>query len=499
MSRVKILFVMHNQGFVPYYESTLRVLAERGHRVHLAFNQPFKPDEHPFADMLVTTVPGISYSLAPARGDSWSALATAVRSAMDYLRYLHPRYKHAHKLRHRALVWPLHAPMRLVSRSPLGTPRGIAWMTRLLKLIERAIPDSRQIKDFIRCQEPDLLLVTPLVETASKQVDYVKGARALGIRAALCVASWDNLTSKGMIRVEPDAVMVWNEIQRREAVELHGVPASKVVVTGAQLFDEWFDRQPTTSRQEFCRQVGLPADRPFVLYLCSSPLIAGREVPFVGSWIDQVQASDCQQLREVGILIRPHPQNTEQWLDADFSSRPNVTIWPRRVANRLDPLDKSAFFDSIYHSAAVVGINTSALIEAAIIGRSVFTVLAPEFRETQEDMLQFRYLRHHSHGLLNVAGSFHEHLAQLGEAVVGGRRPSKKERRFLESFVRPFGLAVPCTPILADAIEQAAGASMAVSPPVWSYPIRCLLYPVALLMNSAWLSTRERVSGAARS
>jgi hypothetical protein len=302
-----------------------------------------------------------------------------------------------------------------------------------------------------------------------------------------------------MVRVEPDAIMVWNEIQKREAVDLHGVPASKVVVTGAQLFDEWFERQPTTSREEFCRQVGLPADRPFLLYLCSSPLIAGREVPFVGFWIDQIRDGNCEQLREVGVLIRPHPQNAEQWLDADFSSRQNVAIWPRRIANRLDPLDKAIFFDSIYHSAAVVGINTSALIEAAIIGRSVFTVLAPEFRETQDDMLQFRYLRHHSHGLLNVATTFDEHLGQLTEAVVGRRRPSKKEQRFLESFVRPHGLAVPSTPILADAIEHAAGATVAVGPPIWSYPVRCLLYPLAVAMNSAWLSARERAVVAARS
>ena len=49
---LKILFVMHNQGFVPYYESTLRLLAERGHSLHLAFNQPFQPDEYPLAEMV---------------------------------------------------------------------------------------------------------------------------------------------------------------------------------------------------------------------------------------------------------------------------------------------------------------------------------------------------------------------------------------------------------------------------------------------------------------
>jgi hypothetical protein len=47
------------------------------------------------------------------------------------------------------------------------------------------------------------------------------------------------------------------------------VPSDRVVVTGAQCFDQWFDRRPSRSRQELCDQLGLPADRPIVLYVCS--------------------------------------------------------------------------------------------------------------------------------------------------------------------------------------------------------------------------------------
>ena len=37
------------------------------------------------------------------------------------------------------------------------------------------------------------------------------------------------------------------------------------------------------------------------------------------------------------------------------------------------------YYDSMFHSVAVVGVNTSALIESGIVGRPVFTVLAAEF------------------------------------------------------------------------------------------------------------------------
>jgi hypothetical protein len=40
----------------------------------------------------------------------------------------------------------------------------------------------------------------------------------------------------------PDKVIVWNATQRDEAERFHGIPAERVVVTGAQCFDQWCDR-----------------------------------------------------------------------------------------------------------------------------------------------------------------------------------------------------------------------------------------------------------------
>jgi hypothetical protein len=484
---------MHNQGFVPYYDSTVRLLAQRGHTIHLAFNQPFKPTEDPLAEMLAASTPNVSFSLAPPRGDNWSALATAVRGAMDYLRYLHPIYKGARKLRQRALVWPSGLFLWIAGLPLLRSPCGLRLLTSGLKLVERAIPNSAAVERFIESHHPDVLLVTPLVETASKQVDYVKTARALGIKTALCVASWDNLTSKGLIRVQPDMVIVWNEFQKREAVELHDIPPCKIVVTGAQLFDEWFERRPSSGRDEFCAQVGLPVERPILLYVCSSPLIAEHEVPFVKQWIRYIRAAPNSRVSRSGIIVRPHPQNAGQWQEADLSEFEDVAVWPRRAVNRLDAAAKANFFDSLYHSAAVVGINTSALIEAGIVGRSVYTILAPEYRETQEHMPQFRHLLRVGGGLLHLADNFEQHLAQLSEAFGGSTSKPDANNGFIESFVRPRGLAVPCTPIMVDAIEFLGTRGMAVErTPLWSYPMRLLLLPFAFLMNRAWLTVREK-------
>ena len=234
------------------------------------------------------------------------------------------------------------------------------------------------------------------------------------------------------------------------------------MATGAQIFDEWFVREPTTTRQEFCERIGLPRHQPIILYTCSSQWIAPYEVPFVRRWLAALRLSG-EPLKSAGVLIRPHPQNAAQWQDVDLNAFGPVAIWPRDPSARVDYQTKADYFDSLYHSAAVVGINTSALIEAGIIGRPVFTVLDDEYRSSQDGTLHFRYLMEASGGLLRVAANINEHVEQLGAALDETPDP-EAANAFLSTFIRPHGLERPATPILANALAALAERKPAAEP-----------------------------------
>jgi len=274
----------------------------------------------------------------------------------------------------------------------------------------------------------------------------------------LSVASWDHLTSKGLMRAQPDVVTVWNETQRQEAVDLHGVPAERVVVTGAVPFDRWFDREPRRARAEFCAHVGLDCRRKFVLFVGSSASIStpAKELAFVREWLQRVRESDYPELRECGVLIRPHPYNNAHWGDMTVTGHGDVAIYPRHGASPARPDDRADFFDSLYHSAAVVGLNTSAMIEAAVVGRPVCTVLSPDFAATQNGTLHFRYLLPEHGGFVRAAATFDEHLGHLREALHGSDAGRDSAEAFVNTFVRPLGRQVAAAGIVADAAERLA-------------------------------------------
>ncbi len=452
---MKALFSLRHSFAIRNFEPVLRTLAEQGHEVHLSFLSEGKRDSDAQARALADRAPGVTFGrLAERKQQRWFHFRRRLRFTVDSLRYRLPMYRQASKLRERALRRLAQSQQRTIRRRIFGWP----WLTRLatraLLAMERAIPTDEVILAEVKGHDPDLIVVSPLVDFGSDQVDYIKAGRELGIPTALAVASWDNLTNKGLMRVVPDRVYVWNETQRREAVEYHGAPATSIEVTGAPAYDRWFEREASASAEDFARRTGLDPEQPYLLYLCSSPFIAEHEYQFVERWISQVRSSDDPRLQSVGILVRPHPENRQPWRRLEGALYTNVAVWPPSGANPVDRDSQADYFDSMCHSSAVVGINSSGLIEAGIVGRRVHTILDPGFAATQAGTIHFHYLASVGGGLLRVANGWHEHLEQLLESLEAGGIAEDANRGFVEEFVRPAGLDKRATPIMAESLVR---------------------------------------------
>jgi hypothetical protein len=207
--------------------------------------------------------------------------------------------------------------------------------------------------------------------------------------------------------------------------------------------------RPSVTREEFLRSIALPEDRPLLLYLCSSNFVAPEEVPFVRRWIDAVRGASDNCLRQASVLVRPHPANAEQWESADLGALQGVALWSHRSTMNAD----QGLYDSLHYADAVIGLNTSAMIEAGILGKPVFTIAAGEFAGGQAQTLHFHYLLARNGGLVELAETVDEHLRQLaGELEHPGGRHDQS-LRFVEAFVRPHGLDRPAAPLMVEAIE----------------------------------------------
>jgi hypothetical protein len=499
---MRILFVTRHFGCLRNFEAALRVLAAHGHHVHLAALQEEAQGGWELVSRLAESTPGITVGWTPSVETQHERdLARHVRLGIDYLRYLEPAYADTPRLKARAEERAPSALLALLRGPGMRSSLARRWLAAALGRIEDALPPNQAIVEYLEQQRPDVALFTPLIGLGTPEVDYLATARELGIRTVFCVWSWDNLSSKSILRDMPDAITVWNETQRREAATYHNAPAHRVLVTGAQCFDHWFGRSPSRTREQFCAEVGLAADRPFALYVCSA-LFRGSpaEADVVARWIDHLRSSDDPRLREIPILVRPHPSRTPEW--EGWGPRANVVVWG---SNPITSQARDDYFDSLYYSEVVVGLNTSAMLEAAVLSKPVLTVMLPEYAENQEGTLHFRYLLDPDHGLLHSARSLSEHRDELLRVLDDPEMARARSRAFVEHFLRPCGLDVSATDRLVAALEQVMAA--APQPAVhresgvlsrWSVRLleRAFEHPSARL----WLlSPREREQHARRS
>lgn len=450
---MRVLLSLLSAGFLKNFESVVEELARRGHEVDLVVHTPTGlAGAEALGARLTSTYPNLRLLTDPVPRDGWQELSIALRACEDYLYFSDPRFEPAYLLRSRNRTPK--AFRRAAKWLPLQTRAGRRAARGLLAAAEDRLPLSPPVLADLRERRPDLAVFTPLIGLSTVQPHWLHAAQALGIPTAVCVASWDHLSSKSRMRPLPDLVTLWNPTQEREAVELHGVPQERIEITGAQLFDHWFSWQPRP-RAELCAQAGLDPNRPYLLYTCFSPFKdAPDEAGFVRRWLAALRGHPDKRLRTAGVLVRPHPKRIVQWQEVDLSGYGDVAVWPRDGHFVTDEASKADFFDSLHHSAAVVGLNTSAMIEASIVGRPVHTVLVPEYHSSQEGTLHFRYLVQAGGGVLRVGRGFDEHLDQLASSLRDGRDASAANAEFVRAFVRPHGLDVAGTGRLVDALER---------------------------------------------
>lgn len=474
---MRVLFVARHFTYFRNFESVIRRLAAKGHAVHLAAEKEEGFGGREMVERLAAEWPTVTVGFTPARADIRGfEVASALRLSFDYFRYLDSAYDDTPAIRARAHERTPRLALAL-ARMP-----GRRLLAGAFRALEPGIPTDPAIDAYVRDARPDVLVLTPLIDLGSPQLDYLKSAHGVGVPTVLAVWSWDHLTSKSLIRMRPDRVFVWNPVQRREAADLHRVPDADIVVTGAQNFDQWFDRVPSRDRAEFARAAGLPADRPYVLWVCSA-LFKGSpsEAAFVKRWIAALRASGDPVLRDCAVLVRPHPQRMGEWRTTLLTEFEGISVWG---SNPVDAQARADYFDSMYYARAVVGLNTSALIEAAIVDRPVHTIVDPDYWQNQTGTLHFRYLTDPEFGFLRVAATLEEHVGQLALSMREGTAP--ENARFVERFVRPLGRGQLATEQFVDALEDAALIEPTREPSMGKPLLRPVVAGLRALSGTPW-------------
>ncbi|MCF8479041.1 MAG: hypothetical protein K9H25_01290 [Rhodospirillum sp.] len=452
-----ILFAISNPDTFPYHESTVRALAQAGHQVHFLIMRAKSkgvihkasalPDEPAFQDFraFVERHPNLTI-----HGDRTFLKATRVPTDQEYSF----RQRSIHALRnyasYAARLGPdnyytercrqtLPEPWRSrVTKAPWRWLVASGPFRRSLAARENALPAHPGLLAWVKNLNPDVIVASPCnrnytMEKGFREAHLIRVARDLGIPSVVAVLSWDNLTTKGLIPFQPDLVLCWHDQHVAEAESIHGIPKGQALAVGSPFLDKWLDyRDRAEPPESLIASLGLNPAHPMLLYMGSSKNIATNESWLVLALRDALDAHPA--LKDTRILVRPHPAN--RTMVEDLTGRAGLII-----QDSVIPGDRAAM-DHLYRcirgAYAVVGVNTSGMLDTVILDRPCLSPRTDTYSDTHLDAPHFQRMA--ETGAVDLTDNLDRLVESLARIKTVGADPNREARaRFVARYIWPLG------------------------------------------------------------
>lgn len=455
---MKILFVLDNH--IKYYsiDDVVRDLIRRGHEVIMVVGEYYKKETIPddALQKAIAELPNFRVETLIKR----RYIGKYVRGIRELLNYAYILNNESMR-RWDVLNWGryFHPLWWKFISSRLG--KGILKnhiIQKKLRFLESLLPIVPAIRDYLRRLAPDILIAIPLISGDSREGEYVQAAKPMGIPTVFSMFSWDNITTKGTFHSSPDFYIVWNEALAKELVELHGIQQKQIYITGAQRFDRLIDTVDSyiLPREEFCQVAGLDADKKYILYVCSTFILDGQLKKSLDEDVLVLEITrdleSYTETKDVQILVRPHPQNLTVIPALLAESGKNISVFPNPGEFPDTEEKRRMFYNSIYHSIAVVGINTTAFLEVAALNKPCITIIDEVSSETQQ-LPHFHHLA--DAGFLETAHDTKELAHVLKNIAAGVDVHADSRSQFVRDFLRPTGY--PAVKIYVELLETLGG------------------------------------------
>lgn len=189
------------------------------------------------------------------------------------------------------------------------------------------------------------------------------------------IISFDNITTRGWIPVIFDAYFLWNRYNEAELRRAYPeAESSKVEIVGAPQFDFYWDPSYVWPESQWRGRLGLPPDRPVILFGAGHFSI----VPNEPDWLEQID--DAIEAKRIPgnsiILFRRHPNDPlDRWRSVLGRARHVVYDEPWLMGDRDQALtsirrqDIEKLTSTLAHSVVHINASSTMTVDGAILDR----------------------------------------------------------------------------------------------------------------------------------
>ena len=276
---------------------------------------------------------------------------------------------------------------------------------KLARFFDTRLKINQAVEQLFDDFSPSLVFLPHLFsddETAILRVAKRHGVASVGL-----INSWDKLTSRSIMRLLPDRLIVPSEITRHEAITYHDTPAGKITVSGPSQFD-FYKRIAFSDKSVFLKTLGWPEGSRFILFCPMGKTFSDSDWKYI------VMLNGCikEELahEDLRVLVRFPPNDMvemEENMDKDRFAfiRPGVRFSTARGLDwDMTERDLQSLADSIHWSELVICPPSSITIDAAILDKPVINMKFDFVSErSYRSVLRF-YGSLHYQNIMNLGG-----------------------------------------------------------------------------------------------
>lgn len=258
---------------------------------------------------------------------------------------------------------------------------GFKFTRRIIRFLDGFVALDPGVVRLLERYQPDLVIVPDIVFPPDRI--FLRAAKRKKLFVLGMIRAWDNLTSKGVIQLLPDKLIVHTHIMKELAIKLADMPAGDIYVSGIPHYDIFF-KPPLKTREEFLKMLGIPPERKIVL---AAPFLYSHTSSSLKIINELTLAIDDGRLpKDTHILVRYRP-GTPPIDEKLFRPSQNITItkpcsqyFPVKNIQistkdwEFSPEDFELLMNSLYWSDVTLNTMSTLSIDAAVFDKPVINV-----------------------------------------------------------------------------------------------------------------------------
>ena len=270
-----------------------------------------------------------------------------------------------------------------------------------------------------------------------------RAASSTNAKLSTAILSFDNLTTRPRIPVIFDQYLLWNDYNKQELIRIYPETITKnVIIVGSPQFDFYYDQSYLWDKKVWAQRLGIPENRPVILYAAGPKEIA----PFEPQWV--IQLDSAIESGEIPgnpiILLRRHPVDPpDRWTIIRQIAK-NVIFddpWAggKDIMGQInvsrDDIEK--LVSTLAYSNVHINASSTMTIDGAIFDKPQIGPAYDDQRtRTLDCAMKELYLREHylpitNSGGLEIAHSKTELIQLINKAIVNPGRLSVERKNMV--------------------------------------------------------------------